>query len=298
MNATAQLKQNFSELQIAEPKQFEQLNTFYDAKYKTGWFSMKSFPRPCFTPTLLKEIASYFSTVKQEMLMTQSNHYDYLVLSSEVNGVFNLGGDLDLFSELIRNKDADGLLNYAISCIDVLHANMVHLNTDLTTIALVKGDALGGGFEAALSSNVLVAEKGSKLGLPEVLFNLFPGMGAYSLLSRKIGAGQAEKMILSGKLYSAEELFEMGVVDVLAEPGDGELAVYRYIEKAGKSENSHKAMRRVRDLCNPVTHEELVNITKIWVESALQLTPRDLRMMQRLVQRQSQRGDQAVAVND
>lgn len=293
MNATAQLKENVSDLQVFEPHQYEQLKTFYDAKYKTGWFSMRGFPRPCFTPTLLQDIASYFSQVKQEMLASQGDKYDFLVLSSDINGVFNLGGDLDLFASLIKEQDGDGLLRYAISCIDVLYANMVHLNTDLTTISLVKGDALGGGFEAALSSNVLVAEKGTKLGLPEVLFNLFPGMGAYSLLSRKIGTAKAEKMILSGKLYSAEELFEQGVVDVLAKPGDGELEVYRYIQKSAKSQNSHQALRKVRDYCNPVSYEELLNITKIWVESALKLTPKDLRMMQRLVQRQSQRSERS-----
>ncbi len=103
-------------------------------------------------------------------------------------------------------------------------------------------------------------------------------------------------MILSGKLYSAEELFEMGVVDELAEAGEGELAVYRYINKASKNQNSHQALRRVRDLCNPVSYDELLNITKIWVESALKLRPKDLRMMQRLVQRQSQRTQHTEAV--
>ncbi|MCX4193705.1 crotonase/enoyl-CoA hydratase family protein [Methylophaga sp. OBS1] len=297
MNATARLKDTPSDVQAPERGEYAQLKTFYDSKYKTGWFAMKGSPRPCFTPTLLKNISSYFAHVRQEMLQTQGQQYDYLVLSSDIDGVFNLGGDLDLFSGLIKNKDADGLLNYAVSCIDVLYANMVHLNTELTTIALVKGDALGGGFEAALSSNVLIAEKGTKLGLPEVLFNLFPGMGAYSLLSRKIGTAQAEKMILSGHLYSAEELHELGVVDVLAEKGDGELAVYRYIQKASKAHNSHQALRRVRDLCNPVSYDELLDITKVWVESALKLQSRDLRMMERLVQRQSQRSEQAVAVN-
>ncbi|GAB4300945.1 MAG: crotonase/enoyl-CoA hydratase family protein [Methylophaga sp.] len=297
MNATARLKERVSEATDSESREYAQLKTFYDAKYKTGWFAMKGTPRPCFTPTLLSNISSYFATVRQEMLSTQGEQYDYLVLSSDIDGVFNLGGDLELFSRLIKNRDADGLLNYATSCIDVLYANMVHLNTDLTTISLVKGDALGGGFEAALSSNVLVAEKGCKLGLPEVLFNLFPGMGAYSLLSRKIGAAQAEKMILSGRLYSAEELYELGVVDVLAEQGDGELAVYRYMKKAAKAQNSHQALRRVRDLCNPISYDELLNITKIWVESALKLEARDLRMMERLVQRQSHRTGSSEAIN-
>lgn len=70
---------------------------------------------------------------------------------------------------------------------------MFHFDTDLTTVSLIQGDALGGGFEASLSSNLIIAERGVKMGLPEVIFNLFPGMGAYSILSRKVGAATAEK---------------------------------------------------------------------------------------------------------
>jgi DSF synthase len=44
----------------------------------------------------------------------------------------------------------------------------------MTTISLVQGDALGGGFEAALTSDVIIAEESAQMGLPEILFNLFP----------------------------------------------------------------------------------------------------------------------------
>jgi len=47
----------------------------------------------------------------------------------------------------------------------------------LTTISLAQGDALGGGFEAALSCSVIIAERRARFGFPEVMFNLFPGMG-------------------------------------------------------------------------------------------------------------------------
>ena len=58
---------------------------------------------------------------------------------------------------------------------------------------------MGGGFEAALAGNVLVAERGTRLGFPEVLFGLFPGMGAYTLLRRRVDAVTAEKIILNAK---------------------------------------------------------------------------------------------------
>jgi DSF synthase len=264
-----------------------QLKTYYDAKNKIGWFLMKGAPRPSFTLRLLDDINDYLDNVKQEMIDTNGEKYDYLVVGSDVEGVFNLGGDLELFAGYIAEKDRQGLLDYALKCIDILYRNMFHYDLDLTTISLIQGDALGGGFEAALSSNLIVAERGVKMGLPEVLFNLFPGMGAYSLLSRKIGFAAAEKMILSGRIYSAEQLYEMGVIDILAEKGEGEVAIYRYIQNASRSGNTFRAMQKLKDICNQVSFEELEKIATVWADSALNLTKKDLRMMERLVRRQN-----------
>lgn len=287
MEAIAQNETNYHTLPQREVSQLSQLKTHYDAKHKIGWFLMDSAPRPCFTPTLLNNISSYFESVKKEMRESNNEKYDFLVLDSNIDGVFNLGGDLNLFSSKIQQGDREGLLHYATSCIDVLYANMTHLDTELTTVALVKGDALGGGFEAALSSNLLIAERGVKMGLPEVLFNLFPGMGAFSLLSRKIGAANAEKMILSGTLYTAEELFEQGVVDIIAEKGEAEIELHKYIKARKRIANSYTAMQKVKDRCNTISYQELIDITNIWVDAALKLQNKDLRMINRLVIRQT-----------
>ena len=272
-----------------EKEQLPQLKTHYDEAHRIGWFLMRGSPRPSFTLKLLEEIDTYIESVKKEMALTKGEKFDYLVVGSDIDGVFNLGGDLELFRSYIQDGNKEGLLAYAMKCIDILYQNMNHYNLDLTTISLIQGDALGGGFEAALSSNVIIAEKGSKLGLPEVLFNLFPGMGAYSLLSRKIGSIAAEKMILSGTIYTAEELYEMGVIDVLAEKGEGEMEVYRYIKKSERTKNTLKCMQKVKSICNPVTYEELADVAAVWADAALELTPKDLKMMDRLVKRQNVR---------
>ncbi len=287
MSNVAYIAEVTPELQSHEDD--SQLKTYYDGKNKIGWFLMKGSPRPAFTIKLLSEISAYFETVKQDMAESNGEKYDFLVLGSDVNGVFNLGGDLDLFSRYIRDQDRDGLMQYAIHSIDLVYQNLTHLGEDLTTISLIQGDALGGGFESAVSANVVVAERGTKIGLPEVLFNLFPGMGAFSLLSRKIGFAAAEKMITSGQLYSSEELYDMGVVDILAEQGEGEVAVYRYIKSLKRSMNSYRSMQRVKDICNQVTYEELLKIGNVWADAAMNLTDKDLRMMKRLVSRQNSR---------
>jgi DSF synthase len=281
-----------SDINLEAPAiQRPQIKTHYDSKNRVAWLLMKGSPRPTFTPKLLKDIGDYFDSVKQDMQETNGEKYDYLVSGSNVEGVFNLGGDLALFCQLIRNNDREALFDYALKSTDLVYRNMTHLDVDLTTITLVQGDALGGGFESAISANVVVAERGVKMGLPEVLFNLFPGMGAYSILSRKIGCGATEKMILSGSIYSAEQLYDMGVVDILAEKGDGEIEVYKYIKAANRSQNTYRAMRKVKDICSQVSYQELLSIASIWADAALALTTRDLRIMERLVRRQNAKLD-------
>ena len=272
---------------------YHQLAVEYDPQLKALWYHLAAAGRPCFNLELLGELRRFQLRVVQ----TNGENHEapqtlpvrYLILASEAPGVFNLGGDLQLFAALIRAHDRNGLFKYAKACIDVLYPNAVNFDQPLTTITLVQGDALGGGFEAAISSNVVIAERSAKFGLPEVLFNLIPGMGAYSFLIRKTSPDVAERLMMSGELISAQEMFDLGLVDVLAEDGEGVLATMNYVRHHSKRSNSHRAMRRIQQSVNPITYEELIRVTKIWVDAALNLTDRDLRMIERLVQAQNRR---------
>ncbi len=277
---------------------YDQVEVDFDPQQKALWYYLSAEARPCFNLGMLNELRQ----LQEQLIRTNSAGGDdpairYMVLASRTPGVFNLGGDLQLFAGLIRQQDRDGLYNYAKSCIDVLYPNTVNFNLPMTTITLVQGDALGGGFEAAISSNVVIAERSAKFGLPEVLFNLIPGMGAYSFLIRKTNPDVAERIIMSGELLSAEEMHELGLVDVLAEDGEGELVTTNFIRRHQKRGNSHMALSRIRQCVNPVTYEELIKITKIWVDAALKLTSRDLRMIERLVQAQNRRATSAESVS-
>src|SRR5262245_24542179 len=185
---------------------------------------------PCYSLSLLNDILEH-----DQNLVANKGHVDvegsmmpvsYYVTASRSRGVFNVGGDLALFAMLIKARDRAALMRYAKLCIDnMFPRTQSFFSPTLTKICLVQGDALGGGFECALASDVLVAEESAQMGLPEILFNLFPGMGACSLLARRIGTRGAEELILSGKVLPATELYKMGVVDVLASDGQGETAV-------------------------------------------------------------------------
>ncbi len=265
---------------------YTQLITHIDWERHALWHYLNAKPRPTFTQTLLGEIKDIHERLKAHL--GSGGHAGsairYLVLASSTPSVFSLGGDLELFARLIRARDHAGLTAYGRLCIDCVYRNAVNDgNRDLTTIALVQGSALGGGFEAALSTNVLIAEKGATFGFPEILFNLFAGMGAYNLLARRLDMARAERMLRSGRQYSAKELYEMGVVDVLAEAGEGVQAVNEYIRKRRRTQNGMRAIQRVRQRLFPLSYGELEDVLAIWVDAAMCVTDRDLRTMERLV---------------
>ena len=244
--------------------------------------------RPCFSLELLEEFRAL--QMDLERYAGIGNPEDlplrYFVFASGTPGVFNYGGDLEWFIRCINSRDTSALRHYARLCIDVLHSYFMNFNLPITTISLVQGAALGGGFEAALGGDVVIAEKSAQFGFPEVLFNLFPGMGAYNFLSRQIGMAKTERMILSGKTFRAEELLEDGVLDIVAEDGKGENALYDYIGKHSRKKQVYESLFRVRRSVFPVRHEEMMEISEIWLDTALRIGPRELRLMERLVKAQ------------
>lgn len=279
---------------------FEQISTRFDEEFGVMWSFMEPEPRPCFNKTCLTNLLNQHQHLEaaQGQIITQGKmqQINYLILASKMSGIFNLGGDLSVFRELITTKQRDHLFAYAKLCIENLWT-FYNMQAPITTISLVQGQAMGGGFEAALSAHVLIAEKSAMMGLPEVLFNLFPGMGALSFLSRKIGMRAAEKMVKSGKVYSGEELYDMGVVDVLADDEQGEQVLYSWIKKNHRSLNSLQAINSAKQRINPLTVKELYEITEIWVDAALRLDERNLKIMDRLVRAQNSKVNVQVEVS-
>ncbi|MGW1727749.1 enoyl-CoA hydratase/isomerase family protein [Streptomyces sp. NPDC002306] len=93
------------------------------------------------------------------------------------------------------------------------------LDLPVPTVASVHGFALGGGFELALSCDVIVADVTAVVGLPEVSVGVIPGGGGTQLLPRRIGAARAAELIFTARRVEAAEARELGLVDVLVEEG-------------------------------------------------------------------------------
>jgi len=272
-------------------KNLQQLDLFFEPHHKALFYSMKPAPLPSFTRRLLEDIDSFQRSLQDFLTpgRAQNDAVKFTVHCSSAPGIFNLGGDLGFFVDCIRNGDREAISDYARLSIDVLHRNYVNLERDITSIALLEGTTIGAAFEAALSSDVIIAVRGIELGFPEVLFNMFPGMGAYSFLARRLPPARVEHMIMSGEMYSSEQLHEEGVIDLLVEPGEARSALDRFMSRHAKTEVTRRAVMAMRDRVNPVSYEELLDIAMIWVDAAMQLPDKSLRVMDRLVKAQGRR---------
>lgn len=269
----------------------EQLSAFFDRDQRAMWLRWNPTPRPNFNPALLRDLDRYCRFIThtggEVECGGETAPVEYAILASKVPGVFNLGGDLSLFTELIGNQDRQGLLGYGKACVDVLYRNYIGHELPITTISLIQGECLGGGFEAALSSDLLVAERQARFGFPEILFNMFPGMGAYSFLERKVGKRASENLITSGKVYSADDMLAMGVVDLVVDQGRGEAEIASLIRSRSRSRNAMVGLAAARRRVHKLDYDELLGVVEVWVDTALNLSHRDLKLMQRLVSRQN-----------
>lgn len=265
--------------------ELEQLDVSWDDPTGALWTFMRPRGRPSYNLDLLED----FHTWQRGIIAAfenRPNDLRFLLLGSHTPGVFNLGGDLDLFAAKIRDRDRQALVAYGESCVRILHRNMNCLGLPMVTIGLAQGDALGGGFESLLSFNVTIAERDAKFGFPENIFGLFPGMGAYSLVARRVGAAFAEEMMLSGRIYTAEEMKDVGLVHILAEPGQGIAEARDYIERSKRRHTGSRSIYQIGREVNPITLMELDRIVQVWADACLQLRDRDLKVMHRLVSAQ------------
>ncbi len=248
--------------------------------------------RACFSTQLVDDIVDYQHDLAERLRIERAQAIDrlpHVVLASD-NEAFNLGGDLDLFCRLIRLGDRARLLDYARRCVVGVHAFHAGLDAGAHTIALVQGDALGGGFEAALSCHTIVAEEGVQMGLPEVLFDLFPGMGAYSFLCQRIAPQHGRKADARRQHVRQRGIAPHGAGRRARAAGPGRSRR----RGSDPQQPPHPARPRrhapgARAVADGHACDEMMRITEIWVDTALQLGEKSLRTMDRLVRAQVRR---------
>jgi DSF synthase len=241
-------------------------------------------PIQCYSLAAMGELQQMLSDITANPGLVR-----HFVLTSDVPRVFNFGGDLALFVLLVRAGDIESLKLYGRRCVDLVWWMENAANLGVHTTVMAQGDTLGGGLESVLPFHKVIFERSASAGFPEVLFNLFPGMGAWDFTIRKAGFAVANEMILSGRLFSAEELHHRKLVDVVVEDGAGEVAIERVVREVDPRHRGTLAALRARRIAQPIVYENLMAIVEQWAESAMGLTDRDLRLMERLARAQARK---------
>lgn len=241
-------------------------------------------PIQCYSLTAMAELQQMLADIADQPGLVR-----HFVMTSDVPGVFNFGGDLALFVLLVRARDVDSLRLYGQRCVDLIWWMENAARLGVHTTVMVQGDTLGGGLESVLPFHKVIFERSAQGGFPEVLFNLFPGMGAWDFTVRRAGFQVANEMILSGRLYRADELQARGLVDLVVDDGAGEAAIEHVVRGVDPRLRGTLAALQAQRMASPIRYESLQAIVSLWAEAALTLTDRDLRLMERLARAQARK---------
>jgi len=149
---------------------------------------------------LMLELASAFALVEADAEVRA------LVITGR-GRAFVAGADLQGFAD---RRDAFAGRDAALSGQDLMNTLAA---LPIPTIAAINGFALGGGLELALACDLRVAASGARLGLPEVTRGLIPGYGGTQRLQRLIGLSRATDLVLTGRMVTAEEGLQLGLVN-------------------------------------------------------------------------------------
>ena len=165
-----------------------------------------------------------------------------VVLASALPDAFCVGADLKE-----RNRFDDDQLRAQRTVF--LEAFAAVRELDQPTVAAVGGYALGGGYELALSCDLIVAAEGATLGLPEVGLGLVPGGGGTQLLTRRVGRNRALDLVLTGRRVDAAEAYALGLVDRLVPVGTARAAARELAAEIARHSpvSLQAAKRAVRD---------------------------------------------------
>ena len=148
----------------------------------------------------LKEIQAVVQEVKD------LSEVKVLIVTGAGEKAFIAGADI------MEMKGKNAIEARAFSKLGHETLNMIQ-DLDRPVIGAVNGFALGGGTEVALACDFIYASENAKFGLPEVTLGVFPGFGGTQRLPRLIGKGMAKELIMTGKMITAQEALQMGIVN-------------------------------------------------------------------------------------
>jgi enoyl-CoA hydratase/carnithine racemase len=144
-----------------------------------------------------------------------------LILYSKQKAGFSAGADLRELYEQAQKMEASSVTKGIREILERIHAVLNRLDTSpLTTIAAVHGVCFGGGFELALTCDLIIADKMARFCFPELRLGLIPGFGGIPRLKRDIGNALVRDLLLTGRSINATKGLSVGLVSQVAAEGE------------------------------------------------------------------------------
>jgi enoyl-CoA hydratase/carnithine racemase len=185
---------------------------------------------------------------------TESAHA--LVIRSTVRGGFSAGADLRELYEGLKNRPEREHEPALREFLDRIHAVMNRLDMlPLTTIGVIHGICFGGGFELALTCDILIAERSARFGFPELRLGIIPGFGGIPRLRRDVSNAVVRDLLLTGRSINAKKAQAIGLVSQMVPVGDGLRAAMATARQATKFDR--EAAKTCKRFMKPLPLEEL-----------------------------------------
>jgi len=180
-----------------------------------------------------------------------------LVMYSSLPSGFCAGADLRAFyTELVATPDLAQRTQRVGQFIDRIHGVMNRLDSlPLTTIGAIHGICFGGGFELALTCDVLIADKTARFCFPELRLGLVPGFGGIPRLKREVGNGVVRDFLLTGRSMNAKRAQSIGLVSQMVAQGKHLDAARGTARQAARFDAA--AQRTCKRFIKPVPYAEL-----------------------------------------
>ena len=188
-----------------------------------------------------------------------------LVFSSSLEAGFCSGADLrELYTEM-QELDAGARITGVRDFLERVHAVFNALDeTSLTTVAATHGFVFGGGFELALTCDLIVADRTSRFCFPELRLGLVPGFGGIPRLTRDLGNAVVRDLLLTGRSLGARRAHEVGLVSQLAGPGRAPEIARGAAAQAGKLDR--RTVSAAKRFVKPVPREHLAREIDLFCE--------------------------------
>lgn len=265
----------------------DEIESLYDPKNKVLLIELKHHDSPTLTLKALNCIYEMQNIIVSffERFPNASPHY--VIWASANQKAFCLGLDMSYIFESIRSNNEKMLRKYIERCADVMFINYHNLDLPLINLAVIDGNAYGGGLSFALSSDVVFARDNIACCLSEIKCNILPPIGAlFYSLKLKIDDHQIDELFSKRHEYSINELIKIDAVNFHYKTDPTRL-IDTFVNKSSKHFSTYSSLYKQRKKSSLLGQSYIPAFVDMWLASAFNLTDKEHKRLEKIVDLQN-----------